>query len=657
VLRFVVAMSMLSACSIADRITGPLDVLGPDGEPIDPNRPCPTNLTFFRETVTPQVLMPDCMQCHRADGFAKDTRFILVPPDQPDANTMNFETMRSVAGTVIEGESIILLKPTLRVSHGGGQRFPVSDDRFKVLQELVFRFGNPDECYQGEEPSVCEQPVPHPGDSPVRPLTSAQWENTVRDLFAGVVDPTGLFPPTQIAAGYSTFVSANIVSEAKAEDILVAAETIARRATLDLPGLLQCAEGQAEQDCVAAFVDRFGLHAYRRPLRDTERTILMSLYGVPDFDLTERVGMIIEAALQSPQFLYIDDTGGEPAGEGIEQLDDYAMAQRLSYFFWNTMPDDSLFTAAAEGRLSDAAGVRAEAARMIDDPRALQTVAAFHRDWLQVFGLEEVQKDPQVYPIFSPVVAHSMMGEIDRFVDHVVFDQNGTLRDLLTSRATYSDAMLDDLYGTFSGSSGPDDFRPVALPANQRSGLLTRAAFLSKHAHNAASSPIARGVFVIRNLLCQDLVIPPGLVAGEIPLVEGGTIRERFAVHRSQEACAACHDKIDPLGFAFESYDGVGMFRTLYENGREIETTGNYEDLGIGFENAIELTDRLVESSLVRDCYATQWFRYAIGRVETDDDCSLIPLRTRFGASGGNVKDLLLGIAESDAFRYRRTGL
>jgi hypothetical protein len=128
-------------------------------------------------------------------------------------------------------------------------------------------------------------------------------------------------------------------------------------------------------------------------------------------------------------------------------------------------------------------------------------------------------------------------------------------------------------------------------------------------------------------------------------------------MHRSEPACAACHDDIDPLGFAFERYDAIGGFRTAYENGRDIDTYGAYQDLAIDFEDALDLTDRLIESSAVRDCYARQWYRYAVGRVDGGGDCSLPPLLQRFQDSGGNVKDLMIGIVESDAFRYRRTGL
>ncbi len=636
----------LTGCWVAERITGPIDAT---------DRPCPTNQDFFRDVISAQILEPDCMNCHHMGGFAGQTRLILELPDQPDYLAHNYETLKSVAENAVDGMSIILLKPTLSVSHGGGRRFPVEDDRFQEMQELVFRFDHPEECYVGEAPNECTTPGPHPGESPLRPLTSIQYENTVRDLFAGRVDPAGLFPETLITAGFTTFINANIVSESKAEDILLSAESISAQATQDLGGLLECATGQSEAECVAAFVDRFGLHAYRHPLRDEERAILMSIYQLPDFDLPEKVGMIIETALQSPQFLYIDDLDGTPAGEGVEAVDAYAVAQRLSYFFWNTMPDEALFALAADGSLTDPDVLAGQAERMIADPRAKEVVAAFHRDWLRLFALDELQKDASVYPTYSPALARSMVQEIDRVVADVVFTKNGNLTDLLTTRTSFSDTLLDPIYGVDSGSSGPGDFREVTLPNDERSGLLTRAAFLTKHAHDASSAPIARGVFVIRNMLCQDLVIPPGLVAGEIPQIDGSTIRERFAMHRQEAACAACHDKIDPLGFAFERYDGIGQFRDVYANGRDIDTYGAYQDLSIEFEDALDLTDRLVESSVVRDCYAAQWYRYAIGRVETEGDCSLSRVQQRFTGNGGNVQDLMLGIVESDAFRYRRT--
>lgn len=637
----------LSACYVADRLTGPIDVgLGA----------CPSDEDFFREVISAPILEKDCVNCHRSDGFAKETRFVLIPPgEDPDYLRKNFNALKSVAENEVDGTSIILLKPTLRLSHGGGQRIRAGSDELAALEELVYRFDHPNQCPGSPETDPCSEPGPNPGPSPLRPLTALQWENTIRDLFQGAVDPTrAQFPTSHVQNGYSTFVGANIVSESGAENILLSAEEVARQATQDTDALLSCAPSQSEADCVAAFIDDFGMRTFRRPLRPDERDRLLAIYQIPGFSLSEKVGMILEVLLQSPQFLYLDETGGEPVAEDVMAMDDYAVAQRLSYFFWNTMPDEALFTAAKEGRLSSVDEIRAQAVRMLADPRAAAVVGNFHQEWLQIYDLTDEVKNPSVYPSYSPALATSMEGALRRFAQHIVLTQDGTLRDLLTSRFAYTDQLLDDVYGTDSGSSGPGDFRQVTLPPEERAGVLTRAAFLTRHAYDAASNPISRGVFVIRNLFCEDLVIPPGLMATRPPLVEGSTPRERLAVHRDREACAACHDKIDPLGFSFERYDGIGAFRSRYDNGREIDTFGQYDDLSISFDDALELTDRLVETGRVRDCYAAQWFRYTVGRVETERDCSLERLQDRFAATGGNVQDLMIGIAESDAFRYRR---
>lgn len=645
-LRLLPLLLPLSACYVADRLTGPIDVGA-----------CPSDEVFFRDMISAPILERDCINCHRPDGFAKDTRFLLVPPEQdPDHLTKNFAAVKSVAENEVDGVPIILLKPTLALSHGGGQRFRMESEELAAFEELIYRFDHPNQC-PGEDPiDRCSQPGPQPGPSPLRPLTTTQLENTVRDLFQGRVDPSATrYPKPHIQNGYSTFIGANIVSESGAQDILLSAEAMALQATQDVDGLLDCSAGQTEEACVTAFVDDFGMRAFRRPLRPDERDRLTAIYRIPSFDLTEKVGMIVEAVLQSPQFLYLDETDGETVAEGVVALDDFAVAQRLSYFLWNTMPDDTLFAAAQAGRLSDPGELRAQAERMIADPRAAPVISEFHQEWLQIYELADEAKDPATYPTYSQAMAVSMEEALRRFVEHVVVSENGSLNDLLTSRVAFTDQLVDSVYGTTSGSSGPGDFRPVELPDDQRAGVLTRSAFLTRHAYDAASSPIARGVYVIRNLFCEDLVIPPGLMATRPEEIEGTTPRERLQIHRDQEACAACHDKIDPLGFAFERYDGIGAFRDQYANGRQIDTFGTYDDLVIRFDDALELTDRLVETGRVRDCYATQWFRYAVGRVETDDDCSLEQVQERFSSSGGNVQDLMIGIAESDAFRYRRT--
>jgi hypothetical protein len=628
-------VGLLTAGCSADPITGPLDHRQP---------PCPSLTDFFRDAVAAPILEVDCIQCHRADGFAKDSRLIL----ETGAFEANLETIRTIAADRIDGISILLLKPTLELSHGGGQRFQLESPPHAALRELAYRLEHDGACYPGEPPDACDGDGPHPGASPLRPLTAEQYANTVRDLFGGTIDPGAGLSRSPIEEGFSTFISANIVSERTAEEILASAEAIARAATADVGGLLACEPLQSEPDCIAAFVDRFGKRAFRRPLREDERARLRGI-GRLDFTLAERIGMIIEVVLESPQFLYLDETGDS------EALDDHAIAQRLSYFLWSTMPDDALTDAADRGLLSaDPSERRRQAERMIQDPRARATVSRFHREWLLGSGLAHVQKDAATYPLYSAEAGRSMEASLERLTEALVLDRGGSFADLFTTTLTYSDTLLDPIQGATSGSSMPGDLVPVELPSAERAGVLTHPAFLAAAAHDASSSPIARGVFIIRNVFCEELVIPPGLMVGEPPSIEGSTIRERLAVHRDREACAACHDEIDPLGFAFEGYDGIGQVRSTYENGRPVETFGRYAELSISFAGAVELTRQIAETARARDCYATQWFRYAMGRVETPDDCALVGLHDRFRSSTGDVRDLLIGIAESDAFLYRR---
>lgn len=666
----------IAGCNATGRIAGELDVEQPPDQPkdtagtppgdADSGADCAPDLEFFRVSIFEPVLGQDCIACHRMDGAAGRTRMILAPPTQAGYLERNYAAVRAVAVDEVDGVSLLLLKPTLQIPHGGGQRFETGGETYRAFETLVHRFENPGSCTPAEDPGLpreegvaCNAQGPRPGQSPLRPLSSTQLRNSVRDLFVGT-DLSGAlhYPEHQISNGFSTYIGANIVSQAGAENMLATAEEVARRAVQDLAGLLACPAGDPEAKCVSDWVHRFGKRAFRRPLLSEEHDRLMALYLLPGRTLAERVGMIIEVVLQSPQFLYLDERDGTPASEapGVTLLSPYAVAAKLSYFLWDTTPDERLLSLADAGGLRTREELRAEAERMVRDPRAREVIGRFHRDWLQIRGLSEAEKDGSVYPEFDPALAASMEKEMDLFVEHVLFDQGGTFEDLMTSRVAFTNPAMDALYGTASGSTGPDDFREVELPAETRSGFLTRAGFLASHAYDGASSPIARGVFVLRNMLCLQLEVPPGLVTSPPEEIEGTTARERLSMHRESELCASCHDRIDPIGLAMEHFDGIGRWRDRYENGRAIDATGTLDRPAGEFDGGLELTEILKDSRLTWDCYATNWYRYAVGRVEeTADSCAIDLLTEQFKGTGGRVRDLLVDIAASDTFRYRRT--
>jgi hypothetical protein len=233
------------------------------------------------------------------------------------------------------------------------------------------------------------------------------------------------------------------------------------------------------------------------------------------------------------------------------------------------------------------------------------------------------------------------------------------LKTLLTSSQGFPNGPLFGVYGV-SMPAGYAAGTPVQLDARQRFGILTQAAFLMKWAHAEQTSPVHRGIVVRENLLCGKILPPPAnLVITLPPPSEVTTTRQRFAEHVASPACGACHKDIDPLGLAFEHYDSVGRYRTN-DGLSAVDASGSFtnvrDDLQGTFTNAGEMVQKLAESSEVKDCTSRQWFRFALGRVESfDDACTVAALQREFDASQGNVADLLASIARSEAFRHVRS--
>lgn len=627
---------------------------GTDPDPPVPGPDCPPDLQYFQEFVWEPLLAKDCVNCHSSQGLAQATRLVLSSEDEEGWLETNFETVRVLAEDTAQGGPLLLLKPTFQVPHGGAQRFTITSWQYEALSELVHRYANPGSCdAPGAGGSILCEPgaAPSPGPSPLRRLSSQQWARTVKDLLGEGIDVGSFVPETQSDGGYATYATANVVSQTDADAFFDAAEHIAAQAVQSPGALAACAAGgTVDAACAASFIDDFGLRAFRRPLTSEEKGLFQTLAAAAGTDDAATVlGMLLEAFLQSPQLLYLDMTGGVTVAEGIERLDDYAIASRLSYLLWNTLPDQALFDAAAAGELGDPTELEAQVLRMLEDPRARGAVDAFHGDWLHTYRLEGL-KDGDLFPGFDP---GAMREEVRRFVEHVVFDGAGSFEALMTSTTTFSNSTLDAIYGVDSGSSGPGDWQQVPLDGT-RPGLLTRAGFLAGHAYEKTSSPILRGVWVIEQLFCQNLIPPDDIDTSLGEPVAGETIKDVIAAHRADPACASCHDRIDPIGFAFEHYDAVGAWRDAYPSGLPVEAEGALDNPAGEFDGAAELVELLVSSDVVKNCYATHWFRYANGRSDVgEDSCSLQQVHSRFADSGGDIQDLIVGIVLSDAFVYR----
>ncbi len=530
---------------------------------------------------------------------------------------------------------------------------------------------------------------------PLRRLSTEELNNTLRDLLGDTSDPARVLPLQ--GRGVHGFFEPGNVSVVDAEHMLELVESVAASAVRNLPKLLQCSDTlpsakDGQETCIRGFLTRFGRRAFRRPITDDESARYLSRYratrNLPAETLANAVRVVIQEMLFSVSFLYHGELGFTPAVAqgGTVRLTPDQVAAGLSYFLWASLPDDALFAAVDAGRLQTEADIERESRRMLASPKARATIARFHSQWLMLERLNDLKKDKATYPMWNRELADAMARETAEFVTRTIIDGDGTLKTLLTSSKSYLSPPLARLYGISepqgdgrldavdytAQDKDPDNFatarrvrRPdlekifteTTLNPAQRTGLLTHASFLAAHASAASSHPVKRGHEILVKLLCGEVrppkfAVPP---VGEAP--ENVSTRELFAAHGKNECTNGCHDVMDPLGFAFEHYDSVGRYRTV-DGGKPVDASGILSPESGGadlpFQDAIEMTRQLPDMPDVQQCMAKQWFRFAFARREEKaDQPSLNSVTAAFQRSGLNIRELIISLTTSPAFRYR----
>jgi hypothetical protein len=474
---------------------------------------------------------------------------------------------------------------------------------------------------------------------------------------------TSVTPDEKMGPFYSNAVAP--VDELAVEQYQELAQRVAAAAAPRAAAIAGC-ELATDAACPGRFIETFGRKAYRRPLEATEKTELLAVFetGKATGDALKGFQTVVEAMLQSPFFLYHDDTfvrAGAAQHPSVAPLalDPYALASRLSFFLVGSTPDDALMTAAEQGKLSSVADLTGQVRRLLASEPATETIGQFHRQWLGVADLPTVDRDATKYPSFSPDLAAAAYEETKAFSNYVLRKGDGELSTLLTSNLAFPSGALFQVYGA-QQPAGYQAGTPVALDGSQRAGLLTQAAFLMKHAHTDQTSPVHRGILVRENLLCGKILPPPPTLVVTLPAVTAATsTRQRFSRHDADPACGGCHKDIDPLGMGFENYDPIGQYRTMDGLG-PVDASGAFTnvrpDLTGPFNGAVEMAQALAKSSEVADCVSRHWFRFALGRVESfDDACTVSGIQSGFDASSGNVPQLLEALAVSEAFGHVRS--
>lgn len=413
------------------------------------------------------------------------------------------------------------------------------------------------------------------------------------------------------------------------------------------------------REAARRILERFAFRAFRRPVQADEVDRLVSLVGQAldrgrSFEEAIQVG--IAATLVSPHFLFRveDDRVADPA-ESIRELNDFELAARLSYFLWSSMPDDELFQLAGEGRLRQPSVLEAQVRRMIADPKSASLVENFAGQWLNLRNLEEVSPDPTRFPSFDTELKRAMRRETE-LLFKTVMREDRSVAEFLTADFTFVNQQLAEHYG-IEGVEG-DDFQQVALPADQRAGLLTQASILTLTSNPTRTSAVKRGLWIMENILGTPPPDPPP----NVPELEeaqeasqAATLREQLVMHRENAVCASCHIQMDELGFGFENFDPIGRWRTE-DGGHPVDSSGELPD-GQSFQGPIELVAILSQRNHdFAKVLAGKMLTFALGRgLEYYDQCAVDDIAQQMQQNDYRFSSLVLGIVTSEPFRMRRT--
>lgn len=445
------------------------------------------------------------------------------------------------------------------------------------------------------------------------------------------------FPPDDSSVGYERGVS---ISKAWDEATTQAGIEVANYVIARMDRFTRTKandEGRAAK--MEAFCKEFVQAAFRMPLTEEQKRTYVSAHFTDAKDLDTAVKRVVLLALKSPQFLYL----------GLEEnkANPYAVATRLSYGLWDSLPDKELLKQAAEGRLGTPEQVTQQAQRMLVDPRAKAKVQYFLHHWLQMDQVEDIAKDGKLFPGFTPEIIADLRTSLNLFLEDAVWSSGGDYRQLLLSDNLYMNERLAKFYGV--PTEAKDDFVKVKLDPAQRSGVVTHPYLLAAFSYQKSTSPIHRGVFLTRKIVGRSLKSPPVAVAfEEAKFSPNLSMREKVVQLTKSDNCQTCHSVINPLGFSLEVYDAVGRFRTT-ENGKPVDAASEYlTDDGetVRLSGARDVAEFAIKSDLALNGFVEQLFHQIVKQqIMAYGPGVMNRLRQSFVESGYNIQKLVVEIA------------
>lgn len=523
---------------------------------------------------------------------------------------------------------------------------------------------------------------PDPGAVTIRRLNRNEYRYAVEDLLGVKVDTREIFPADDTGHGFDTIGSVLSISPLLMEKYVEVAENVMEQVLpeggAETEGFKRIFKrGKAIDDKAARAVyareilGDFATSAYRRPVDAATLDRLVALTEAVDAQenrlFTDGIRMSMTAILASPRFLFRAEVQAEPDNPAkIVDIDEFALASRLSFFLWSSVPDGELLRLAGEKKLRQE--LRPQVERMLGDWKAGRFVENFVGQWLQVRDVTEMQINPKVIlelsndeeanRIFNGGTRWAMKEETERFFKYVLLE-NRPVEELISADYSFLNETLAKFYGV-EGVNG-NDFRKVEFGAKnqERGGILSQGSFLTVTSNPTRTSPVKRGLFVLENILGTPAPpAPPGVP----PLEDSGkkdgkklTMRETMEIHRAKSECRGCHARMDPIGLGLENFNALGQFRKT-EHGSQIDSAGKLVT-GEDFSNVIELKKIIAEKRKgdFYRCLSEKLLTYAIGRgVDYYDSVTIHRLVDDLQKNGGGLKDLVIGVIESAPFQKRR---
>ncbi|HTC33229.1 MAG TPA: DUF1592 domain-containing protein [Bryobacteraceae bacterium] len=412
-----------------------------------------------------------------------------------------------------------------------------------------------------------------------------------------------------------------------------------------------------EPACAKQITEHLARRAFRRPVTADDVTRLMPFYEAGRKDggnFDAGIELVVTAVLASPDFLYRAIQSPKGTNPGSEfALTDLELASRLSFFLWNTGPDDELLTLAAAGGLTKPGVLEKQVRRMLADPKASSLVSSFGMKWLNLTTLDSVQPDPKLFPVFNETLRHDFAKETESFLSSILLEDRSVI-ELLTSNHTFLNDELARLYRV-PGVVGPQ-FREVTLSEKERAGLLGKGAVLLRTSYGDRTSPVLRGAWVLDKLLGTPPTPPPANTATDLSQKAGEapkTVRARLEQHRDKASCNQCHGVIDPIGLALENFDAIGEWRTVDPQAKAPIDAKTVLPNGVPIDGTVELKDQLVDHpATFAEAFTEKLMMYAVNRQLEYFDMPQVRAVVR-GAAKDNYKfsSIVLGIVNTDAFR------